>query len=189
MLIINHKSNVYSLIQMKHQWFLPSRNIIFTLSSPTSVSTAKPPWGWLPRSQRPMRLGLGQSEAAMAARSCTSTTSDVPKAKHRLEGISFLSGGLQAPPPPLCSPTSWCDPFVELLQTGAGVAKFCSQPQVQQLGDKAGPKGVAWSQMLLNSSHGSSNEVLPFWGVAVRVVLESLVQSLPLQRYSESVAI
>lgn len=100
MLIIRHKSNIYCLIQMKHQQFLPSRYVCYSyVASPYICLHCQAPEAGLLRARG--SWDLGQSEA-MAAEGCTSTTSAVPTAKHRLEGISFLWGRCPCPPiPPL----------------------------------------------------------------------------------------
>lgn len=77
--------------------------LLFLHCLPLCLPPLLSPRGWPPQSQRLIRLGLGQSEA-VAAGGCTSTTSAVPAAKHRLEGISFLWGRSPCAAPPLLPP-------------------------------------------------------------------------------------
>lgn len=134
--------------------------LLFLRCLPLHLPPLPSPRGWPPQSQRLMRLRSVRSHGSwrLHFNHLCCSHSQAQTWRHQLS-----VGEVSMSPHP--SPaTSWCDPFMELLQTGAGVAQFCSQPQAQQLGDKASPRGVAWSQMLLNSSYGSSNGVPQFWG-------------------------
>lgn len=79
--------------------------LLFLHCLPLCLPPVPSPRGWPPQSQRLIRLGLERQSEAVAAGGCTSTTSAVSAAKHRLEGISFLWGRSPCVPPLPAPPT------------------------------------------------------------------------------------